>query len=728
MYGSSNSASATANNDIGDDLIDGLGTINPAALNNDVNHSNNVVSVLPSPSLTATTNNTNPRGVKRSRSPEHPDDAQTDGHDGVSDDHGRRKRGRPPKIHRPTASESSTSGVVPANIQTPRMQSQPFPPQSIVSPPLTSPPEKTTPTKTLIKALPTVRDHTTDQLNEGGDEYIPKEFDEAGEKKVDAMGYLQGGREYKCRTFRVPLRGDKLFMLATECARVLGYRDSYLLFNKNRSLHKIIASQIEKDDLIQQDILPYSYRSRQIAIVTARSMFRQFGSRVIVNGRRVRDDYWESKARKQGFTEEDLAGEKRPGAAKARDAAAAAEAANASLLPTLAHGDVIYSNDSLEAMPNLPLGAASSMSLSSLALNNLATTTDDPRLKEYTSLPRSRHEMTGQPYQDRSQPSSAAEIMNQASHTADFNKILSSQRSLRQKGLEDFYMRQREASASAASSEEQQRQLQSQQSQPPPTAIVQQRQSQHFDSSVSTAQPLQSQVVSAGMVNSENMIPQQPSMMTSQGSFSQPGLPQVASPIRGMPAGMRPDLMQRSALSTGTPQTPPYGYPPQPQQLWGQPPPQPQPSAPQGVGMSPYAAQIHAPPQQGPSLVHQSQQPHPSQSPRNQPRTAIPPHLQQSFPLPHQVSQQQQMASMGFPATATAYPAMVANRAMYPSAQASGGQPFIAGNTPQSGLAGIAGMNAGGIPGWPSNPGAPMQPGNPAQGQSGSPLGGWSGY
>lgn len=109
MYGSSNSASATANNDIGDDLIDGLGTINPAALNNDVNHSNNgmlfasfcftefasqlrsnrskltstVVSVLPSPSLTATTNNTNPRGVKRSRSPEHPDDAQTDGHDGV---------------------------------------------------------------------------------------------------------------------------------------------------------------------------------------------------------------------------------------------------------------------------------------------------------------------------------------------------------------------------------------------------------------------------------------------------------------------------------------------------------------------------------------------------------------------------------------------------------------------------------------------------------------------
>lgn len=165
----------------------------------------------------------------------------------------------------------------------------------------------------MVKALPTVRDHTTDQLTPEGDEYIPREFDDEGDKKVMSTGNLCNGREYKCRTFHVPHRGEKLFMLATECARVLGYRDSYLLFNKNRSLFKIIATQAEKDDLIAQELLPYSYRSRQIAIVTARSMFRQFGSRVIVGGRRVRDDYWESKARKQGFTEEDPAGEKRPG-------------------------------------------------------------------------------------------------------------------------------------------------------------------------------------------------------------------------------------------------------------------------------------------------------------------------------------------------------------------------------------------------------------------------------
>lgn len=94
-------------------------------------------------------------------------------------------------------------------------------------------------------------------------------------------------------------------MLAAECARVLGYRDSDLLFNKNRSLCTIIANQVEKDDLVNQEILPFSYRSRQISIVTARNMFRQFGSRVIMNGRRVRDDYWETKARKLGFTEAD---------------------------------------------------------------------------------------------------------------------------------------------------------------------------------------------------------------------------------------------------------------------------------------------------------------------------------------------------------------------------------------------------------------------------------------
>ena len=174
-----------------------------------------------------------------------------------------------------------------------------------------------------IEAPPTVRDHTTDQLNPERDEFLPREIDEAGESKITHNGHPANGRGYRMRTFLVPYRGKKLFMLATECARVLGYQDFYLLFHKNRSLYKIIATQVEKDDLVHKGIIPRACRLEEFAIVTARSIFRQFGSRAIVNGQRVRDDYWENKARKQGFTEEDSAGEKRPDAATLREAAAA---------------------------------------------------------------------------------------------------------------------------------------------------------------------------------------------------------------------------------------------------------------------------------------------------------------------------------------------------------------------------------------------------------------------
>lgn len=599
-----------------------------------------------------------------------------------------------------TGDQPSTANVRAAS-QTPQMQSQPLPQQANASPSQASPADKTTPTKSAVKALPTVRDHTTDQLDENGDEFIPKEFDDAGETKVDADGYPLGGREYKCRTFKVPLRGNKLFMLATECARVLGYRDSYLLFNKNRSLHKIIAAQIEKDDLIQQDILPYSYRSRQIAIVSARSMFRQFGSRVIVNGRRVRDDYWESKARKQGFTEEDLAGEKRPGAAKARDAAAAEAASSASLLPALSHNDVIYS-DALGAMPHgLSLGPPSSVSPGPLPMINMATTTDDPRLKEYSSIAHSHQELAGQPYQDRSQPSSAAEILNQASHTVDFNKLLGSQRGLRQKGLEEFYSKPRDIPAS----------------QPPAV-----------ESNPPMSQPLQSpQMPSGGMMNTahgQGMLPQQP-MMPGQPNYPaqmHPG--QVAqSPVRGMPQAIRPDLMHHrpsNAALSGATHAPPYGYSSQPQQIWGQPPSQPHASpmpvsGAQALGMSQYAAQLHAQQQQVPSPLAHAVQNHPSQSPRNQARP---------FPMQHpQAQQQQPMGGLGFPGGTTApYPAMAAARAM-----SQGGQPFVAGTPQQTGMP--MGMGAGGgMPGWPQTPGGQMQQGAPQSGQSGTPLGGWSGY
>lgn len=134
-----------------------------------------------------------------------------------------------------------------------------------------------------------------------GDEYIDIEVDALGEQKVDRNGYLKGGRKYAGRTFQVIGHGERLFMLGTEVARITSYRDSYLLFLKNKTLRKVMASQEEKDDLIMKEIIPYSYRSRQIAIVTARSVFRRFGSRVIVSGKRWKDDYFEQMARDAGI-------------------------------------------------------------------------------------------------------------------------------------------------------------------------------------------------------------------------------------------------------------------------------------------------------------------------------------------------------------------------------------------------------------------------------------------
>lgn len=170
-----------------------------------------------------------------------------------------------------------------------------------------------------IKALPTVHDHVTDRLDAERKEYIPRETDSSGETKVSKDGHPLGGRTFRCRTFQLPEYGETLFMLNTECARILGYRDSDVLFNENRSLFKIYLTYTGKAYLIERGISFYSYESEELAIVTARSMFRQFGARLIRNGRRVRDDYWEADARQQGFTEEDDASETTPGAARSRE-------------------------------------------------------------------------------------------------------------------------------------------------------------------------------------------------------------------------------------------------------------------------------------------------------------------------------------------------------------------------------------------------------------------------
>ncbi|KAL8657689.1 MAG: hypothetical protein Q9226_001665 [Calogaya cf. arnoldii] len=588
MYSTTSHPVTTSMNGMGGSMIDG--------------------SVLPHPSISAAKEGS--RGVKRSRSPEQNENLPLNG--GADDDDSKpRKRGQ---------------------IQTPQLQTQSLPQQVAANPNQTSPPRSTPTKQSVVKALPTVRDHTTDQLSPEGDEYLPRERDEGGEQKVSAQGQPLGGREYKIRTFYVPGRGDKLFMLATECARVLGYRDSYLLFNKNRSLFKIIATQPEKDDLIQQEILPYSYRSRQIAIVTAKSMFRQFGSRVVQNGRRVRDDYWEAKARKQGFTEEDLAGEKRPGAAKARDAAAA-ETVNVGAA-ALGHQDIIYSNGPLEHHPHglhpaLPVNMPAS--IAPLPMIHLAPSAEDLRLRDYGNIPRPRQEITGAPYQDRNQQSNPSDILNQAAHTADMNKAINQQRMIRSRGLEDHWTRKRETPVSTPKQQSSEASPADQQLQSPPMSS---------SSMSNTGQP--------------TAYPNQPPQLMSppypQSSHHNNNNPLAQSPVRQQPIRSESLHQRPSSLSYGPPSAPqgsPYTGYGQTSHLWGQPPPQPH--------QSPISSHPGLP-QYSPSSQHHAS--HPSPSPHQ------PPQLH-----PSQNSASMHGAGMGYSSMGgvgpSGYSSMGSQRSMY---------------------------------------------------------------
>jgi hypothetical protein len=461
-------------------------------------------------------------------------------------------------------------------------------------------------------------------LTPEGDEYIPRETDEAGDKKVMPTGHLLGGREYRCRTFHVPNRGDKLFMLATECARVLGYRDSYLLFNKNRSLFKIIATQAEKDDLIQQELLPYSYRSRQIAIVTARSMFRQFGSRVIVNGRRVRDDYWEMKARKQGFTEDDPAGEKRPGAAKQRAAAAseaaqqaAAAQASQQQQPQQGHTEpALYSHDSvqLEQQPQPQMvqpgiGGPAPVSLAPLPMIHVMPQEERTSKEQLYSVPRPRHEISGPPYQDRSSSMPMTQIMDQAHQTAEFNKNLTQGRAVRKQMFADHFKKSPPA----------------QQITSPPLAhhTPQQHvpQPQHPHPQMHPPPPIMSpqQLSSLNHHQPQHQQPQHQPMHPMNSMMQQ-------SPVRPT-QGIKPEQLHNPAAGGYLPQGA-YFHPQQ-----SQPPPQPQPHHPQQRQMGP---QSH--PQSMPSMHVQQHPGHPQQQSQMYP----PPTPQQHQQFLQQQQQQQQ--------------------------------------------------------------------------------------
>ncbi|KAL6718902.1 chromatin structure-remodeling complex subunit RSC7 [Lecanora helva] len=149
-------------------------------------------------------------------------------------------------------------------------------------------------------------DKDGNMINVKNDE-IELEPDEEGEQKVDENGYLKGGREYRVRTFSIEDKGDRLYMLSTEPARCVGFRDSYLFFQKHRNLYKIILAEEAKKDLIERNLIPHSYKGRAIGVVTARSVFREFGARIVIGGKKIIDDYQVQAMKAAGEVEGELA-------------------------------------------------------------------------------------------------------------------------------------------------------------------------------------------------------------------------------------------------------------------------------------------------------------------------------------------------------------------------------------------------------------------------------------
>ncbi|KAJ1802979.1 hypothetical protein LPJ75_006011, partial [Coemansia sp. RSA 2598] len=128
-----------------------------------------------------------------------------------------------------------------------------------------------------------------------------EDVDPEGEAKIDALGYLQGGREFICPVVRSPFRRNqkRQYILTMDCCRFTGARDSYMLFKQHPRMRRVETTQQERDMLAENKMIPKVTRFRPIAMITARTAFREFGALIVKNGRYIVDDYWVAQRKKE---------------------------------------------------------------------------------------------------------------------------------------------------------------------------------------------------------------------------------------------------------------------------------------------------------------------------------------------------------------------------------------------------------------------------------------------
>jgi hypothetical protein len=287
----------------------------------------------------------------------------------------------------------------------------------------------------------------------------------------------------------------------------------------------------------------------------------------------VRDDYWETKARKQGFTEADPAGEKRPGAAKAREAAA--EAQNNVMLggPT---GEIVYHNtpSQFPGAPQPPLiqqpgmlGAPAGTTTRMPVMTQLSDLSDT-RNRDYSGILKGgpRQEITGPAYQDQTRPTPIQDIHAQAHHAADFNRSVNQQREMRNDYIQGIWRRPHEQPATGSLTQQ---------------VGATDAASAAAASTIPTSRPSQSPHTAATGMPQSGIVPtQSPQMMMTTPPYSQSihaQNPISQAPMRGMVNPSQKNT-KPTTLSPGTagnmPQGPGaaqgYSYPAS-NQMWQQP-------------------------------------------------------------------------------------------------------------------------------------------------------------
>ncbi|KAL6933888.1 hypothetical protein ACO0R3_001670 [Hanseniaspora guilliermondii] len=126
---------------------------------------------------------------------------------------------------------------------------------------------------------------------------LPK--DPEGELKVDENGALKNNKTYKFKTFTIPTRPnkEKLYVLATDAAKVFDYKRAAVLFLNHRlSLFKSYLSEDEKKYLLDNttvldNVTPMNL-TKSILVITAKSLFREFGHKAVNDGKPLNDDYY----------------------------------------------------------------------------------------------------------------------------------------------------------------------------------------------------------------------------------------------------------------------------------------------------------------------------------------------------------------------------------------------------------------------------------------------------